>query len=118
MRRVFKHETIMMRPSLHLITERRRHRAAATALGRRQSGAGHARSERAPVERETTAPPTDEIPLRRKNDAPPIDIDSERVREFGGPVDQAQYSCACGYVFDAAVLTTVACPHCGSDQAW
>jgi len=40
------------------------------------------------------------------------------VREAGGPIDQAQYTCGCGYVFDAAVSTTVACPHCGDNQAW
>ena len=32
--------------------------------------------------------------------------------------DAALYSCACGYVFKAAVTTSVGCPHCGSDQAW
>jgi hypothetical protein len=41
-----------------------------------------------------------------------------RARESGGPIDNAQYSCACGLVFDAAVSTSVACPHCGTDQAW
>ncbi len=42
----------------------------------------------------------------------------QRVREAGGPVDQASYTCACGYLFLAAVSTTVTCPHCGSGQAW
>jgi predicted Zn-ribbon and HTH transcriptional regulator len=42
----------------------------------------------------------------------------QRVREAGGPVDQASYICSCGYVFVAPVSTTVACPHCGSSQAW
>jgi hypothetical protein len=32
--------------------------------------------------------------------------------------DAALYSCGCGYVFKAAVTTSVGCPHCGSDQAW
>lgn len=49
---------------------------------------------------------------------PPPDTASERVREAGGPTDRASYACACGYVFAAAVSTTVECPHCGSDQAW
>ena len=31
---------------------------------------------------------------------------------------QALYACACGYVFKAAVTTSVGCPHCGSAQAW
>ena len=118
MGRVFNEDDSMMRRSLHLITERRRHRAAATALQRRQSGTGHARTERAAPERDETPPVGSQKPTRRANDTPPLDIDSERVREFGGPVDQAQYSCDCGYVFDAAVSTTVACPHCGSSQAW
>jgi len=42
----------------------------------------------------------------------------QRVREAGGPVDRASYVCQCGYLFSAAVSTTVACPHCGTDQAW
>jgi hypothetical protein len=42
----------------------------------------------------------------------------ERVREAGGPIDQAVYSCQCGCLFRAAVSTTVPCPHCGTDQAW
>jgi hypothetical protein len=42
----------------------------------------------------------------------------ERVREAGGPVDHASYSCQCGFLFSAQVSTTVACPHCGADQAW
>ncbi len=42
----------------------------------------------------------------------------QRVREAGGPVDRASYSCQCGYMFSAAVSTTVVCPHCGADQAW
>ncbi len=47
-----------------------------------------------------------------------MDLDAQRVREAGGPLDSAQYTCSCGYVFDAAVSTTVACPHCGDEQAW
>jgi predicted Zn-ribbon and HTH transcriptional regulator len=30
----------------------------------------------------------------------------------------ASYVCGCGYVFSAAVSTTVTCPHCRADQAW
>lgn len=41
-----------------------------------------------------------------------------RARESGGPIDHAQYACACGMVFQAAVSTSVRCPHCGSGQAW
>ncbi|HTR72487.1 MAG TPA: hypothetical protein VMG80_02750 [Solirubrobacteraceae bacterium] len=41
-----------------------------------------------------------------------------RARSAGGPIDNASYACACGFVFAASVSTTVACPHCGADQAW
>jgi hypothetical protein len=41
-----------------------------------------------------------------------------RVREAGGPVDEACYTCQCGYLFNASVSATVVCPHCGCDQAW
>jgi hypothetical protein len=41
-----------------------------------------------------------------------------RLREAGGPRDRAQYTCTCGYVFQADVSTSVACPHCGTAQAW
>ncbi|HVW18576.1 MAG TPA: hypothetical protein VHB30_10045 [Solirubrobacteraceae bacterium] len=44
--------------------------------------------------------------------------DEQRVRDAGGPIDRAQYVCACGYVFEAAVSTSVSCPHCGAAQAW
>jgi hypothetical protein len=43
---------------------------------------------------------------------------SRRARESGGPEDTAFYTCSCGYAFDAAVSTSVACPHCGATQAW
>jgi hypothetical protein len=41
-----------------------------------------------------------------------------RERAAGGPEDLAAYRCACGYVFEAPVSTTVGCPHCGGTQAW
>jgi hypothetical protein len=47
-----------------------------------------------------------------------VDLAAHRVRAAGGPTDIACYQCACGYVFDAAVTTSVHCPHCGSEQAW
>ena len=46
------------------------------------------------------------------------DIAVERVRASGGPLDQASYSCQCGYLFAAPVTTTVSCPHCSAEQAW
>jgi hypothetical protein len=48
----------------------------------------------------------------------PPDVAAHRVRESGGPTDLACYACQCGYVFAAAVSTTVQCPHCGAPQAW
>jgi hypothetical protein len=42
----------------------------------------------------------------------------QRTREAGGPQDQALYACDCGYVFAGSVSTHVACPQCGTDQAW
>jgi hypothetical protein len=42
----------------------------------------------------------------------------ERARQAGGPVDTALYTCGCGYLFSAAVSTSVSCPHCGTGQAW
>lgn len=43
---------------------------------------------------------------------------SKRARESGGPEDRAFYTCSCGYAFEADVSTSVACPHCGTAQAW
>jgi hypothetical protein len=48
----------------------------------------------------------------------PKDATARRVREAGGPLDEAHYSCACGYLFVASVSTSVSCPHCGATQAW
>jgi rubrerythrin len=59
--------------------------------------------------------------LRRPH-APPAAADDladeRRARESGGPEDRAMYTCTCGYVFQAEVSTSVACPHCGAGQAW
>jgi hypothetical protein len=44
--------------------------------------------------------------------------DERRWRRAGGPEDRATYSCACGRQFEAPVSTSVACPGCGSGQAW
>jgi hypothetical protein len=43
---------------------------------------------------------------------------AQRVREAGGPIDEASYACHCGFVFRAPVSTTVSCPHCRAQQAW
>jgi hypothetical protein len=62
--------------------------------------------------RPAAAPPAPPAP------APTDHPHERRARESGGPIDNAQYSCSCGYVFSAAVTTSVACPHCGTGQAW
>jgi hypothetical protein len=56
----------------------------------------------------------------RHHELPPAkyDIVARRVRDAGGPCDEASYSCACGYMFAALVSTDVCCPHCGARQAW
>jgi hypothetical protein len=41
-----------------------------------------------------------------------------RHRESVAPEDSALYSCSCGFQFQAPVSTSVACPHCGTGQAW
>jgi hypothetical protein len=41
-----------------------------------------------------------------------------RMRDAGGPDDRATYSCGCGFLFEAAVSTSVPCPHCDTVQAW
>jgi rubrerythrin len=52
--------------------------------------------------------------VRAEDDGP----EKRRARESGGPDDRAMYTCSCGYVFEADVTTSVACPHCGAGQAW
>ena len=84
----------MMRPSLPHPLRESRHPRRRPARGARRS-----KATREPLPR-----------LR--------DLAVERVREAGGPVDRASYSCACGYLFSANVTTSVSCPHCGAEQAW
>jgi hypothetical protein len=87
---------------------------------------------RARPHRNATEPRRRTITLRRPHapgrdepvaaPAPPVaddDLaDERRLRESGGPEDRALYTCSCGYVFHAEVSTSVACPHCGTGQAW
>jgi len=61
--------------------------------------------------RETSVEPS--APLSVQQTVP-----QARERAAGGPQDLAAYCCSCGYVFEAAVSTTVGCPHCGGTQAW
>jgi hypothetical protein len=70
------------------------------------------RARRHPVRRRRSAAVATELPHRQR------DLAVARVREAGGPIDRASYSCACGYLFSASVSTSVSCPHCGAEQAW
>lgn len=74
------------------------------------------------------------LPLRRSNHrgrrrggeeavqvaaaTPRRDHAAQRVRDAGGPLDRACYTCGCGLWFQAPVSTSVTCPHCGAGQAW
>ncbi len=83
---------------------------------RRHSRRRHARRETvaAPV---LETPPVREVTLvahRPSSSDPAV----QRVREAGGPIDRASYTCMCGCVFLAPVSTTVQCPHCSAAQAW
>jgi hypothetical protein len=93
-----------MRASLpHTLRERRRSRAD-------QHRRGAAATPAAPSSGAATAPAAVEAPV--------ADQAAQRVREAGGPIDEAAYVCECGFMFRAAVSTTVACPHCSAPQAW
>jgi hypothetical protein len=81
---------------------------------RRSSGV--LRRPHAPGREEPDAPPA---PPATEDDFAEDDFaDERRARESGGPEDRAMYTCSCGYVFQAEVSTSVACPHCGAGQAW
>jgi rubrerythrin len=60
------------------------------------------------------------IPRRRsrKRDKTTVTPGRERNKRANVSQDAALYSCSCGYIFKAAVTTSVGCPHCGTDQAW
>jgi hypothetical protein len=73
---------------------------------RRSRGIQHRRPDAAPADPPAAPMPGDDL------------FDERRLRESGGPDDRAQYACTCGYVFQADVSTSVACPHCGTAQAW
>ncbi len=93
-----------MRPSLPVaLRERRalgRERRRKTGAGGERRGWRHAASAEVVVAAEKH------------------DVAASKVREAGGPIDEASYACLCGMVFAAAVSTSVQCPHCGSVQAW
>ncbi|HLM84641.1 MAG TPA: hypothetical protein VK272_00480 [Solirubrobacteraceae bacterium] len=106
-----------MRPNLlHPRAERRHARRRRRDRGGPAARAGNAAGE-------TSARPLDGTAQDTRTSGPVgghayEDAAVERVREAGGPIDRASYTCQCGYVFSASVSTTVACPHCGLAQAW
>ena len=55
---------------------------------------------------------------RASHDRPTAPSARERNQRANISEDAALYSCSCGYIFKAAVTTSVGCPHCGTDQAW
>ncbi len=70
------------------------------------------RSDRRPHAVERPAPVAD-------RPAPVADHPAERRhRACVTPEDTALYACGCGFAFQAAVSTSVACPRCGGGQAW
>jgi predicted Zn-ribbon and HTH transcriptional regulator len=95
-----------MRASLpHTLRERRRSRAdqhRRAAIGASETAHATAQAACAPT----------------ASTAPAVDPAAQRVRDAGGPIDEASYACHCGFVFRAPVSTTVACPHCRATQAW
>lgn len=89
-----------MRPKLLRETRQRPHE-------RRGRGTRHRRA--------IPAPPVSVMTRTAARGYDPVVV---RVKQAGGPIDNASYSCECGYVFRASVSTTVSCPHCGVGQAW
>jgi hypothetical protein len=105
-----------------------------TVLARSKSGEKHTRLRNGalplgalhgPRLRELRRPLTAVEPLAeeppgpaRIGETPVLRDDTAVVDNASRTQDQATYTCGCGFVFEAAVLTTVACPHCDAQQAW
>jgi hypothetical protein len=80
-----------------------------------------ARTERRPhvFGRPAAAEPVEPPPAPAAAPAPAAEHAAERRhRACVQPEDTAHYSCSCGFQFQASVSTSVACPHCGTGQAW
>jgi hypothetical protein len=110
-----------MRPKLSILTDRghraMRQAAHASAPGRRMGAASRQNGVQVSEEAQGRAAEAG-APSPLAAVEAPVDSDAQRVRESGGPHDQAQYNCCCGYVFCAPVSTSVVCPHCGDQQVW
>lgn len=96
-----------MKPSLRTLTEARTRNLR--SAGARRGGL---------VRRRSSAPAASAEQPASAQPSGPADLALARTRAAGGPLDEACYSCECGYVFEASVSTTVTCPHCGASQAW
>ncbi len=99
---------------LHARRERPKERAE-RRFHERRSGERHAEPRVIVIEGEPARDAERPRPTRLAGDCDPV---AERVRAAGGPLDEAVYTCCCGYLFSAPVSTSVSCPHCGTDQAW
>jgi len=76
-----------------------------------------------PTDRRSRAERRPHIIGRPSEEEPPAAPDpgllaERRHRASVRPEDLATYHCSCGFVFQADVSTSVACPHCGGGQAW
>ena len=71
----------------------------------------------APVTEEVAEPEAESEPVAAGGQEDDL-YDERRLRASGGPNDRAQYTCGCGFVWEADVSASVACPHCGTSQAW
>jgi hypothetical protein len=85
---------------------------ARTRRGERLIGRGRSRSTSV-----ATAPAVREEISAKRLPASAPEATGER-RDLDPPLDTAIYNCHCGFVFEAPVCTTIACPHCGDGQAW
>lgn len=73
--------------------------------------------QRAPAGAPVPNPKIPPAPSPRSRGTDPLAAE-RRMRDSGGPEDNATYGCACGMVFEAPVSTGVNCPTCGAPQAW
>ena len=64
------------------------------------------------------APQTNTNPPQQRQTAPVRDRGERKTRAAGGSQDSAHYRFSCGHSFSGSVSTHVACPRCGTDQAW
>jgi hypothetical protein len=99
---------IIMRVRLLAPTERR------ARSERRPHIFGRPAQDTQPAPAAPAAPAPDAAPEQ------PVDehLAEGRHRASVTPEDTALYGCSCGFQFQAAVSTSVSCPHCGTGQAW